>query len=152
MEHGERGLEVRRFQVREERAELGPGEQRLVDDGARRQRADEERIEPGPRVGHSGVDRLAREIEGPLPRGGVAAPVGRRADEHLADGGTGGAGASAQHVETHRHVAPSQDRQAVTPQHVLDDDGDVRQRRGLARQEEHAHGERLAGLERQPLP
>src|SRR5207237_10788491 len=148
VEYGQRRLEVRRLEVGEERAELGAGEQRLIDDGARRQGADEERLEFWSAVGHSGVDRLAREVEGALPGGGVAAAVGGRTDEHLTDRGAGGARAGAQHVEAHRYLAPSQHAQPVAPEDVLDDGGDTRQRRGLARQEEHADGERFARRER----
>src|SRR5207237_9292169 len=83
MEYGQCRLEVRRLQVGEERAELGPGEQGLINDGAPRQAADEERLEPGPRLGHSGIARLARELGRPLPRGGVATPVPGRTYEHL---------------------------------------------------------------------
>src|SRR5260370_18515797 len=73
MEDGERRIVVGGAQVGEEAGQLGAREQRFIDDRATRQRAHEERLESRLRVRDAPLDGTAREVEGALERGFLAA-------------------------------------------------------------------------------
>src|SRR6266571_7968579 len=103
VEDRERRLVVRGPEVGKEAGELGAGEQRLVYERAARERAHEEGLEAGPRVGDAAFDRAAREIERAFPRRVVLASTGRLAEDDLPDGRTGRAGTGAQDLQVHWH-------------------------------------------------
>src|SRR2546430_16197164 len=98
MEDRDAGLEQRRTQVRIKARQLGADEQRLVDDGAARERAHEDG-EPG--ACGAPLDHAAREVETPLPHRSVDGTGGRthedlpdrrlaRRGERAEDGGVDG--------------------------------------------------------------
>src|SRR5437870_12772416 len=76
MEHRDRRFVVRRLQVGEERRKLCAREQRLVDQRTARERAHEERLYLGTRIGDAPLDRAAGDVQRALPRGRIGAPVG----------------------------------------------------------------------------
>src|SRR5207249_3772929 len=149
VEDRERRRVVRGLEVGKEAGELGAGEQRLVYERAARERAHEERLEAGPRLGDAAFDGPAREIERAFPRRVVVASAVRRGDDCLPDGGTGGVGTRAEDLQIHWYVAPPEHREALAAQHFLDDGGGAAEGVVPARQEEGTDGEWLPGRERQ---
>ena len=153
MEQRDRRLIAGRLEVEVELRQLRARQQRLVDDGAAGERAHEKRRQLGAGLGDAGVDRVAREVQRPLPRGLIGPAAARgRGDERLAQRGAGGAGRGPEHGGIDRHVPPAEDREPVPSQDVLDDRRGASQRARLAGKEEGAHRERLAGLEVDPEP
>src|SRR6185437_358963 len=63
----------------------------------------------------------------------------------------GDASSPAENVQVHGHVAPSEHREVLAAEHLLDDGGGAAECVVLAREEEGADGERLAGRERQSV-
>ena len=146
-----RRLVVRGREVGEEAGQLRAREQRLVHQRAARERAHEERIEAGPRVGDAALDGPARKIEGAFPRGLVeASALDGRGDDGLPDGGARPARPGAQLVHVQGHVAPRQHGQPLPLEHLLDNGCCAPERVVLAGQEERADGERLPWRERDP--
>ena len=150
MEHRDRRFVVRRLQVGEERRKLCAREQRLVDQRTARERAHEERLYLGTRIGDAPLDRAAGDVQRALPRGRIGAPVGGGGDDRLPDGGTGGPRAVAEHRGVDGDVAPSEDGETPLSQHRVDDRDGASQRGVLRGEEEDPDRERLVGLERQP--
>ncbi|PYO90777.1 MAG: hypothetical protein DMD58_06205 [Gemmatimonadetes bacterium] len=145
MEYRDAGLEQRRAQVGIKARQLGTDEERLIDDGAARQRAHEDG-QTGAR--RAPLDHATREVEAPLPHLGVAG-TGRRTHEHLPDRRLARRGERAEHGGVDGHDAPPEHRHAEPHQHGFDQvDGEVTRGRGL-RQEEHAQRHALDGSDAQ---
>jgi len=141
VEHGNGGLEQRRLQVGVKRGQLGPDQERLVDDGAARERTDEHR-KPGAR--RAALDHPAREVETPLPCLRVRR-AGWRADEQLPDRGLARRGERAEDTDVYRNDPPAEHRHAQPNDDGFDEvDRDVARGAGC-RQEEHAEGDAFDG-------
>ena len=148
VEDGDRCFEEGRPQVGIERRQLGPGEQRLIDDGAAGERADVQGRDALLRG--AAFDRATRDVEAALPAFLVPVPAGGRLDEGLAHGGTAGACEGTQRSGIERHVAPPVHGQAQLSQHLLDQRDRLLERGARWRQEEHAQGKgpgRPAGVQ-----
>ena len=150
MEHGDRRLEVGRYQVGEKSGQLRAGEESLVHDRTTGERTREKARELGSRRGDALLHDPAGEIERPLPGGCVHVPAAcGRGDQGLPDGGAGGAGRGPEHRRLDGDVAPAEHRQACAAQHVFDNSGGTVPGRPVGRQEEHPHRERLLRRERE---
>ncbi|MPL60913.1 hypothetical protein SDC9_06477 [bioreactor metagenome] len=128
------------LQVRVELGDLLGQHHALVDDRARRQRAD---VEPGDlRRDRRLLDAAADDVE--LALEGLVVDVLLAADQDLLDLGTGRIRLLAQHLGVHRHVAPAIDV-VPHPQHfALDDRAAALLRAEVdARQEDLADGDLL---------